>query len=69
MINLGLMVCCLAGVESLLGLIDLDNLCSTRQVRFFTFGFPIVLFGLVVAAYSIALVAYYHGWGGQRGLE
>jgi serine/threonine-protein kinase len=64
-VNLGLMLCCLAGVDSLLWLIDLGGLCGTRPVRFFAFGFPVVLFGLVVAAYGIALVAYYQGWGGR----
>jgi hypothetical protein len=61
--GLSLMLGYLIGMDGLLWLIDLSELCANQPVRFFAFGFPVILFGLVVAAYCIALFAYYHGWG------
>jgi tRNA A-37 threonylcarbamoyl transferase component Bud32 len=63
-VNLVLACACLAGWKDVLALIDIADLCGNRSVRFFAFGFPVVLFGLVVGAYAVALTAYYRGWGG-----
>jgi tRNA A-37 threonylcarbamoyl transferase component Bud32 len=62
-INVGIMLCCLSKVDAVLSLIDVGNFCAPMPVRFFAFAFPMILFVLVAGAYSLALFAYYRGWG------
>jgi hypothetical protein len=64
--DLALLIACLSGAPVLLRLVDIADLYSDPEVRFPLFSLLAVLLGVVVAAYSVGLLAHFANREGAR---